>query len=853
MGAVYEARQVSLDRKVALKILPPELAGDAARLRRFEREARALAAIEHPNIVSIHAVEEIEGLHFISMELVRGEPLSSAVPRGGLAAEKLLDLAVQISDALAAAHRQGVTHRDLKPANIMIGEDGRLKILDFGLAKLRRECVGPVPPDSGASTESRSVTEAGQVLGTLPYMSPEQIEGKAVDARSDLFSLGVILHEMATGRRPFSGDTWASLASSILRDAPQPVCELRPDLPADLGRMLRLCLQKDPGRRYQTAADLRNELEELRKELAGPAGIRPWARAAWPVAGAALLALAAFAVHRATSREAPASRPRIAVLPFENLGPPEDAYFAGGMTEEITSRLASVDGLSVISRASAQQYNRTGRTIKDIGKDLAVSYVLDGTVRWDRDARDAGRVRITPQLVRVSDDTQLWGQSFDRVIGDVFSVQSEIAENVAARLGVALRAGQRRALGARPTESLDAYQAYLRGRHFAAQPHFSERSWREVLGSYQRAVTLDPGFALAWAELCKAHARFRYFRVDLSEERRQLARQALERAQALAPDAPEVHLATGFYHFWVERDPGPALGQFALAARELPDSAEALDAQAEALRMRGQWQAALEGYRRALDLSPRDAAVTVELATTSWWLRRHAEARGYADQAIALAPDQAWPYLIKVFNDWTWKGRSNDARAALEFVPADHEWWLWSWYWQEMIEGRYRDALRRLEAAPEAWIRQKMWAAPKATFAGLAHEMLREPRAARAAYDSARRLLEAELARHPDDPRYHSALGIAYAALGRGREAIAEGRRATELLPMEKDAFYGFSHLHDLAVIYVMAGEDAAALREIERLLSVPSFISPAWLRANPQWARLWGDPHFEALLAKHQ
>ncbi len=852
MGAVYEARQVSLDRKVALKVLPPEVAGDAARLRRFEREARALAAIEHPNLVTVHAVEEAQGLHFFTMELVRGEPLSALIPKGGLPAEKLLDTAVQISDALAAAHRQGVVHRDLKPSNIVVGEDGRLKILDFGLAKLREEGEGPGPA-SEAATQSLPLTGAGHVLGTLPYMSPEQVEGRPVDARSDLFSLGLILHEMATGQRAFSGDNPAALASSILRDPPPPVCERRPDLPADLSRIVRHCLQKDPARRYQTAADLRTELEELRRDRERPAGPRPWARAAWLAAGAALVALALVAVHRLTSREAPASRPRIAVLPFENLGPPDDAYFAGGMAEEITSRLASVEGLSVISRASARRYDRTGKTIRDIGKDLGVSYVLDGTVRWDRSGGDQGRVRITPQLIRVSDDTQLWARSFDRVVGDVFSVQSDIAETVAATLGIALGADRRRVLSARPTANLDAYQAYLRGRHFEGQPHFSESSWRGALDSYQRAVALDPGFALAWAELAKSHARLYYLRTDLSEARREEARQALRRAQALAPEAPEVRLAAGFYHFWIERDAEPALREFAVAARELPDSAEALDAHAEALRMAGRWQDALEGYRQALDRSPRDAAIVEELALTAWFLRRHAEAAAYADQAIALAPDQAWPYLTKAFNEWSWKGPSKEARAALELVPADHEWWLWSWYWQEMQEGRCRDALRRLEAAPGDWIRQKMWAAPKALFAGLAHERLHEPGAARAAYEVARRLLEAEVARHPDDPRYHSSLGIAYAALGRGREAVAEGRRGAEILPLEKDAVYGLSHLHDLAVILAMAGEEDAALVQIERLLSVPSFVSPAWVRANPQWARLWGDPRFEALLARHQ
>ncbi len=867
MGEVYRARDTRLQRDLAVKVLPPEMAGDAERLRRFEQEALALAAIEHPNIVTVHSVEEIDGVHFIAMELVRGRPLSELILSGGLPAEKLLGIAVQMADALAAAHRQGVTHRDLKPANIMVGEDGRLKILDFGLAKLRREQANSDNGQPQPLFQNETLTRERQILGTVPYMSPEQVEGRPLDPRSDLFSLGIILYEMATGQRPFSGDTWASLASSILRDSPASLSERRPDLPGDLGRIVSRCLQKDVGLRFQTATDLRNELDELRGLVvskaapAPPRGTSPPTRTAaaarsrpgweWLAAGAGVIVLAALAVFFLT-RHAAALPPKVVVLPFENLGQPDDAYFAGGMTEEITSRLAAVRGLAVISRTSARQYDRTGKTIKNIGQDLGVNFVLDGSVRWERSAGGPGRMRITPQLIRVADDTQVWAQAFDRDSDDVFAVQSEIAETVAERMGVMLTEEGRKSLSSRPTDNLEAYQAYLRGRYYVGQPHFSEENWRHAQESFARAVELDPRFVLAYVELAKVHAKLYYFRADLSEERRALAREAVDQARRLAPDAPEAHLAAGFYHFWVERNAGAALQEFDVAARRQPDSAEVLDARAEALRMTGRWQEALEGYRKALELNPGDSGITEEIAITNWWLRRYPEALDYANQAIALAPDQAWPYLAKAFNYWSWKGGCREARTALGFVSSDQEWWLWAWFWEEMIEGNYRDALARLEAAPGEWIRQKMWAMPKGLLAGYAHLSLSDPEAARAAFGSARTLLEAELTNYPDDPRYHSSLGIAYAALGRKSEALREGLRATELLPLEKDALYGFSHLHDLAAIYMMAGDKAAALHEIEHMLSIPSFISPVWLRANPQWAPLWNDARFKALLQKH-
>jgi TolB-like protein/Flp pilus assembly protein TadD len=873
MGEVYRARDTRLQRDLAVKVLPPEMAADAERLRRFEQEALALAAIEHPNIVTVYSVEEIGGVRFIAMELVRGRPLSEVIPGGGLPAEKLLGLAVQMADALAAAHRQGVTHRDLKPANIMVGEDGRLKILDFGLAKLRRGEAGSDAGQPQPLCHSETLTQERQILGTVPYMSPEQIEGRPLDPRSDLFSLGIILYEMATGQRPFSGNSWASLASSILRDTPASLSERRPDLPGDLGRIVSRCLQKDVGLRFQTAADLRNELDELRGLVASSkavptpptrtspatrmaAATRSWPRWAWWLAaGGAALVLAALAAFFLIwpARRAAALPPKIVVLPFENLGPQDDAYFAGGMTEEITSRLAAVRGLAVVSSTSARQYERKGKTIKNIGQDLGVNFVLDGSVRWERSAGGPSRVRITPQLIRVADDTQVWAQPFERDSEDVFAVQSEIAETVAQRMGVMLTEEGRKTLSSRSTDNLEAYQAYLRGRYYVAQPHFSEDNWRHAQESFARAVELDPRFVLAYAELAKVHAKLYYFRADLSEERRTLAREAVDQARRLAPDAAEAHLAAGFYHFWVERNAPAALQEFDVAARRLSDSAEVLDARAEALRMTGHWQEALQGYRRALELNPGDPDITEEISITYWWLRSYPEALDYANRAIALAPDQAWPYLAKAFNYWSWKGGCREARTALGFVSSDHEWWLWAWFWEEMIEGNYRDALARLEAAPGEWIRQKMWAMPKALLAGYAHLSLSDPKAARAAFDSARTLLEAELAKYPDDPRYHSSLGIAYAALGRKNEALREGHRATELLPLEKDAVYGFSHLHDLAVIYAMAGEKAAALGQIEHMLSIPSFISPVWLRINPQWASLWNDARFKALLRKYK
>ncbi len=396
MGVVWKAADTKLDRQVALKILPAELAADPDRRHRFEREAKAIAALNHPNIVTIHSVEEADGVHFLTMELVRGMSLADAISKEALPLGRFFDLAVPIADALSEAHRSGITHRDLKPQNVMVTPEGRVKVLDFGLAKLRE--AGRTGKDA-TQLPTASVTQEGKILGTVAYMSPEQAEGKPVDHRSDIFSLGILLYEMATGRRPFRGDTSMSILSSIIKEEPQSVTAINQGLPRHLGRVIGRCLAKDPDLRYQSTQDLRNELDGLRQEvtsgehsgtmesvpsIAAPGRSRPWLP--WAVLGAVIVvATGVFWVLRSSGpaerglpvTQAPSAQPTAGdgrkmavVLPFENLGPPEDAYFAAGMSEEITSRLAGVSELGVISRTSATQYDRTGKTMRQIGADL---------------------------------------------------------------------------------------------------------------------------------------------------------------------------------------------------------------------------------------------------------------------------------------------------------------------------------------------------------------------------------------------------------------------------------------------------------------------------------------------------
>ncbi|MGB6362580.1 MAG: serine/threonine-protein kinase, partial [Thermoanaerobaculia bacterium] len=516
--------------------------------------------------------EEVEGVHFLTMELVEGKTLADLVPAKGLKLDRFFELATPIADALSVAHEKGITHRDLKPGNIMVGDDGRVRVLDFGLAKLLAET-------SAGEEETQLATREGLAVGTAPYMSPEQVQGKNVDHRSDIFSLGILFYEMATGSRPFKGETSADLVSAILRDTPDSVTDLKMEMPRHLGRIIRHCLEKDPERRFQAAKDVRNELEGLRQEVesgelppsgtmaaaAPPPQIRRWL----PLAAAVLLVVVAagvlwlmqgrdeapaVATEDQTSSEAAAERQMIVVLPFENLGSEEEAYFAAGITEEITSRLGSVSELGVISRNSALRYADTDKTIHQIGEELGVGYVLEGTVRWASSPDGSSRVRITPQLIRVADDSQLWSSTYDRIIDDIFEVQSDIASKVIDELGITLLEPEQRAVESRPTANIEAYQAYLRGLEYANHPDFTELNMRLAVEMFQRASELDPAFAQAHAWLSHAQARYYWFGHDLSEARMQLARQSAAQALALDPELPEGHVAMGYVYYYGARE-----------------------------------------------------------------------------------------------------------------------------------------------------------------------------------------------------------------------------------------------------------------------------------------------------------
>ena len=523
MGAVYRARDTRLGRDVALKVLPAEFANDPDRIERFRREARALAAIDHPNIVTVYSVEDDGGVHFLTMALVTGENLEAKLLQGPLPLPDFLDVASQLTDALAAAHDNNVIHRDLKPGNVMVSGEGRVKVLDFGLAKLAEAD----PSESVTKLE----TQTGTVLGTVPYMSPEQVQGQPLDQRSDIFSLGVLLHEMATGQRPFRGENPASLTTSILRDEPPDVTDINPSMPGALGEIVSGCLKKELDQRFQTSGDVHHELAKLRSGdfAAGPKDVA----AGQPAAvgrGAGATPAAGPAPH--TPPPASPVAKAVVVLPFVNRSPdPDNEYFSDGLTEEVISDLSGIGALRVISRNSAMTLKGTEKDSRTLAAELGVSHLVTGSVRRAGDA-----LRVTAELVEAPTDALIWSDKYSGSVEDVFGIQEEISRKIVSALEVKLTEAESQQVGARPVEDPAAYDCYLRARYelYGWTPESQEKAHRVVDEALE--IVGDNAVLLA----TKSHIHYMALEVMLGppDESFAAAERYMERALEVDPEAP---------------------------------------------------------------------------------------------------------------------------------------------------------------------------------------------------------------------------------------------------------------------------------------------------------------------------
>jgi serine/threonine protein kinase/tetratricopeptide (TPR) repeat protein len=856
MGEVYRARDKKLDRDVAIKVLPESVAGDPDTLARFEREAKAVAALSHPNILSIFDFGTQDGTAYAVMELLEGETLRGKLDSGPIRQKQAVDYALQIAKGLSAAHEKGVVHRDLKPENLFVTRDGHLKILDFGLAK-RVEAVAPGMETSAPTVSGH--TEPGTVMGTLAYMSPEQVKGLPVDHRTDIFSFGTILYELLSGKRPFRRPTSSETIAAILREEPTPLSESGENISPALDHIVRHCLEKDRDNRFQTARDVAFSLSEQSSQpvtsRARPTATRG-ARKRMLIGAAAIgvLAVAGVSVLRRTRASVEASGvKRIAVLPFDNLGSAQDDYFADGISDAVRGKLSSVPGVEVIARSSSLPYKKTTKTSQQIAREVDSRYLLTATVRWETSGQ-VRRVQVSPELVEVEKSgaaVSKWEQPFDAALTDVFQVQSEIASQVAQALGVALGAGEQRRLSEKPTQNLAAYDSFLKGEEVFKSTGIDPAGQRRALHFYEQAVELDPGFALAWARIARGNALLYNFAVPVPDLAAR-TRQAAERAVALAPDRPETYLALGDYQALILGDFHVALERYAMARRLGPGNADALFAIGAIEQNLGQWESSIGDLRQTERLDPESVLVKLKLGQALFALRRYPEARHVFDEGLALAPDNLDLLEEKAM---TFLGQGDLARARSVFNAAPREVepttlvvhvasyndLVW------VLDEPQRRLLLRL--TPSAFEDEKFpWGFSLAQAYALEGDV------------SKMRFCAQEALKQPGvvplgtvtlTPQIRALKAVALAYAGRKEEAIQKGELAVALQPVTKDAIDGYYIQHQLARVYILVNEPEKAIDQLEPLLRIPGYLSPGWLKIDPNFDPLRKNARFQTLVAE--
>ena len=900
MGATYKAVDTRLHCLVALKVIRPELlSGSATARARFLREARTAASVHHPNAARVfHLGELSDGQCFYAMELIEGETLDECVRRAGpLPVLLALEIVLQVTRALSAAARVDLIHRDIKPANLMLTSAGVaafdlpagiwdpdasdhppfVKVIDFGLART----IKPAALDQ--------LTVAGDFVGTPAFASPEQlsVENVPVDSRSDIFSLGATLSFLLTGKRPFAGRSFEEIQR--LQWRARPAKQLRQAaVPEPVITLLRSMLAPNPAHRPQTPAALAERLVRCRRELlaalSGPGGRLPpkaahgqphradgerhrfpaalaWALVVlciagglgWAVRAGRFLPLLNHPTGSSPPARSVAPERSVAVLPFANLSDDKtNAYFADGVQDEILTDLARVADLKVISRTSVAQYKSSEpRNLREVAAQLGVANVLEGSVQ-----RVGNTVRVTAQLINARTDTHLWAEHYDRPLDNVFAIQSDIAQAIAGQMQARLSPQEKAAMNTPPTSDFEAYDLYLRARALYAGTSDPLRA-REKLPQAARvldeALARDPKFLLAWCLLARIHCEIYSEGFDYTSARLEQARAAMQTALRLQPDAGETHLALAFYHYRGFRDYGQARAELELARRTLPNEAEVSEYSGYIARREGRWEESTRDLERALELDPRNFLTIQQMALTYHDLHRYDDEAAAYERALAIVPGDPNTRINRAIVAFHARADVQPYQTALAALLGEDPG-LGSVVDDpdvSLCERTPAAAARTLANCPKEGLDANGILYPHAYWEGVVARWQGDDARARAAFGVARVGVAKIVSAQPELAIAHSLLGQIDAGLGRKEEAIAEGRRACELLPVSKDAADGPEIAANLAQILAWTGEKTAAIEQLAAVERVPNQLSYGLLKLHPQWDDLRGDPRFEAIVAR--
>ncbi len=911
MATVYLAEDLKHRRRVAIKVMRPELAATLG-AERFLREVEIAAQLSHPHILPVYDSGEAQGVLYYVMPYVEGDSLWDRIRRESqLPIEDAVRIAREVSEALAYAHDRKIIHRDIKPANILMS-GGHALVADFGIARAVGAAAG--------------ITRTGLAVGTPHYMSPEQASGQSnLDARSDIYAVGCVLYEMIAGEPPFTGPTPQAIVARSLTETPRPLTATRQGLTPALDAVVGRALARNAADRWQTAGALSialgQALDSMRGAPTGTAaradgsdpspftiwglflgisaaallmvygmvqrfGLPSWVLAlaitlvvigalvfvvtgrvearrraggvptglasllSWKnaaIGGLAALglwiAVASVLVLRGTATGSASTGTRLAVLPFENRGAPDDAYIVDGIADQVRGKLAGLGGFLVTARTSSDLYRDTKKLPRDIGRELGVDYLLAATVRWSKDASGNARVQVSPELIDVQSGTSKWQGSYDAAMADLFQVQGTIASQVVQVLGVAIDAAQQQEMAERPTSNLAAWDAYLRG----------EKAWNagqngEALREYSQAVALDSAFAQGWARVSLAAGGL-YFQSP-SPQMGARARQGADRALALDSKLPMAHQALGAVLAQVMGDQAGALREYEAGLALAPNDPQLLRVTANAKRALGQVDEAIALARRALELDPRSPPAHMNLGAHLIAKRATAAADSVYESMVVLAPSNLQGLLGRVMTRLQ-RGDLAGARTVIAMVPSDvsptrlasYVALTWDLFWA--LGDEQQRLLFRLQ--PSDFDDDRVsWALALAGTAWIRGEAAR----AKAYGDSARIELDARLKAIPDDNYLLALQGLAHAYAGNRAEAIRDGERAIQLLPLSKDGVSGPYNLHLLAKAYTVVGEQDKAVEALRQLLAHPYFLTREWIRIDPDFAPLKDNPGFQRLIA---
>jgi TolB-like protein/predicted Ser/Thr protein kinase/Flp pilus assembly protein TadD len=851
-GVVFRARQRSLNRIVAIKVIGLGQWATQAHLKRFRLEAEAAASLDHPCIVPIYEVGERDGQCYFSMKLVEGGQLDEVVKHAPMSVRQAVELVAKIARTVHYAHEHGILHRDIKPGNILLDAKGEPHLTDFGLARL-------------VETES-TVTRTLEVLGTPSYMAPEQAAGnnRGLTATTDVYGLGAVLYQLLTGHPPFAGGTTYETIKLLVETEPRPPSLWNPKVDRDLSTICLKCLEKDSQRRYSSALALAQDLEHwLRREpiQARRSGVllrgKKWLQRNPTAAAVAMLSLALIAAVGAILWKGElfdrTATTGIAVLPFQNLSNDrEDAAFADGVQDDLLTKLAKIAHLKVISRTSVMGY-RDQHNTREIGDALGVSHVLEGSVR-----KTGAWLHVNAQLIDARTDSHVWAEEYDRDLKEMFAVQSEVAQKVAAQLHVKISPAERLAIERPPTADLTAFDLYSRARNLLPGVSFSSSGKSNLLKAadlLNRAVAHDPTFFQGYCQLVWIHDELYHLRFDHTPERLALAEAAIDAACRLRPDAGEAHLARAQHLYRGYLDYGGALTELETARTSLPNDARLFELKGYIERRRpgGNQKEALLNLERAVELDPRNVFVLQQTVLSYDYLRRYRDEAAILDRVLLIQPNDLETKATRAELEFDWKANTRPLHQLIDELRAKDPGALQSvadsWLVCALAERDTSAAINAVAALGEDGIGSTVQFRPL-FLKGLIARMTKDDAKARAAFAAARVDQEKRVGAHPDDAGALCVLGLIDAALGRKAEALREGRRAVELLPVEKDAIDGTRVILSLARIAAWVGDSDLACEQLARATRLPVGVSYGQLKLMPYWDPLRGDPCFEKVVA---